>query len=107
MANAGIDPSRLYSALLNTGLQNKDPALYQVIYNLIGQLVKLTADATASSSSSSSSSTVIQQTIVQLMESSSDGFSSNEPMMPPGGSGSGSSATIDMSVIMARVILDN
>lgn len=36
-----IDPSRLYAALLNTGLQQKDNALYQVIYNLIGQLSTL------------------------------------------------------------------
>lgn len=30
-----IDPSRLYTALLNTGLQRKDNALYQVIHDLI------------------------------------------------------------------------
>lgn len=34
-----IDPSRLYSALLNTGLQQKDNPLYQVIKNLIDNLV--------------------------------------------------------------------
>jgi hypothetical protein len=31
-----FDPSRLYTALLNTGLQQKDNALYQVIHDLIG-----------------------------------------------------------------------
>ncbi len=30
------DPARLYTALLNTGLQIKDNPLYQVIHNLIG-----------------------------------------------------------------------
>lgn len=30
-----FDPSRLYVALLNTGLQTKDNPLYQVIYQLI------------------------------------------------------------------------
>jgi len=34
-----IDPSRLYSALLNTGLQTKNNPLYQVIYNLIGLVI--------------------------------------------------------------------
>ena len=34
-----FDSKRLYSALLNSGLQVKDPALYQVIYQLIGALV--------------------------------------------------------------------
>lgn len=38
---AKIDPTRLYTALLNTGLQQKDNPLYQVIYNLIGNLVDL------------------------------------------------------------------
>lgn len=36
-----IDPARLYSALLNTGLQQKDNPLYQVIYNLIGTLISI------------------------------------------------------------------
>lgn len=50
-----IDPTRLYSALLNSGLQNKDPALYQVIYQLIGAISKLKLETLGSSSSSSSS----------------------------------------------------
>src|ERR1035437_3926972 len=31
-----FDPSRLYVSLLNTGLQQKDNPLYQVIHDLIG-----------------------------------------------------------------------
>jgi len=37
-----VDPSRLYSALMNTGLQQKDNALYQVIHDLIGALSLVT-----------------------------------------------------------------
>jgi hypothetical protein len=35
-----IDPTRLYTALLNTGLQQKDNPLYQVIHDLIGQVIQ-------------------------------------------------------------------
>lgn len=100
MANSGIDPSRLYSALLNSGLAIKDNALYQVIYNLIGQVVKLTSDAAAASSSSSSSATVINNTIVQLLEDNSSGM--DEPsIMMIGGSGGSSNLTI--AQVAARV----
>ncbi len=99
MSNAGIDPSRLYSALLNSGLAIKDNALYQVIYNLIGQVVKLTSDAAAASSSSSSSATVINNTIVQLIE---DNSGADEPsIMMIGGSGGSSNLTI--AQVAARV----
>ncbi len=46
-----IDSARLYSALLNTGLQTKDNALYQVIYNLIGAVVQQQKVASAAVSS--------------------------------------------------------
>lgn len=54
-----FDPNRLYSALLNTGLQIKDNALYQVIYQLIGafkELAKLVANINISSGSGNNSS---------------------------------------------------
>jgi hypothetical protein len=76
MAVSGIDPARLFSLLLNTGLQTKDNPLYQVIYQLIGQVSKLTADSAASSSSTNNSTTVINQIIQQLAlgdDSSGDG----------------------------------
>lgn len=41
-----IDPARLYSALLNTGLQSRDNPLYQVIYQLIGLVVNLKSETT-------------------------------------------------------------
>jgi len=37
-----FDPSRLFAQLLNTGLQQKDNPLYQVIYNLIKSTSELT-----------------------------------------------------------------
>ena len=36
-----IDPTRLYTALLNTGLQQKDNPLYQVIHSLIDNLISI------------------------------------------------------------------
>lgn len=41
-----IDPSRLYQQLLNTGLQNKDNPLYQLIRELIRILSSLTTTVT-------------------------------------------------------------
>ena len=46
-----FDPARLYSILLNTGLQTKNNPLYQVIYNLIGSVSSLTNSSSSSSSS--------------------------------------------------------
>jgi hypothetical protein len=47
-----IDPSRLYTALLNTGLQRKDNPLYQVIHDLIANLITLNLQTNSSSSGS-------------------------------------------------------
>lgn len=49
-----MDPARLYTALLNTGLQQKDNPLYQVIYNLIGTVVQLRTSSSGSSGGSGS-----------------------------------------------------
>jgi len=62
MTNKIVDPTRLYSSLLNTGLQNKDPALYQVIYQLIGQLAKLTVSIDSGSSGSGGGGSLITVT---------------------------------------------
>jgi hypothetical protein len=72
----------LYHLLLNTGLQNKDNPLYQVVYELIGQVVKLTADSTASGGSGSGTTTINQTTILQMLEG--DGESGGGDMGPPG-----------------------
>lgn len=50
-----IDPSRLYSTLLNTGLQQKDNALYQVIRDLIDNIIAVNKKSNSSSSGSSGS----------------------------------------------------
>lgn len=63
---------RLYVALLNTGLQSKDPPLYQVIYQLIGAL-NLIANSVTSGSSSSTTNAIIQNALQQFIASSLDG----------------------------------
>jgi hypothetical protein len=62
MGATKIDPSRLYYQLQNTGLQQKDPQLYQLVYNLIGTLLSLDGDV-ATVISGGGSGTVIQQNI--------------------------------------------
>jgi len=62
----GVDPARLYSALLNTGLQSKDPPLYQVIYQLIGQMIKLTVNTAGITSGGGSGATI--QNITQVIQ---------------------------------------
>ncbi len=52
---------RLYSALLNTGLQTKDTPLYQVIYQLIGAINTLGKGITGGSSGGGGSTTIIVQ----------------------------------------------
>jgi len=84
MVNSGVDPARLYSALLNTGLQTKDNPLYQVIYQLIGQLLKLTNDVSASTSGGAGTS-VINQTIQQLLLGESEGGDSDISIPGPQG----------------------
>jgi len=84
MATSKItDPTRLYALLLNTGLQQKDNALYQVIYQLIGQLLKLTQNANTSSSSSSS---IVNQNIIiqQLLDSGSSVLGLDDNISIPG-----------------------
>jgi hypothetical protein len=61
---ATVDPTRLYTALLNSGLQQKDYPLYQVIYQLIGQLALLSGNVNAVVSTPSSPSIVNSQTVI-------------------------------------------
>jgi hypothetical protein len=75
-----MDPARLYTQLLNTGLQNKDNPLYQLIYQLIGALVKLNSDASSSGSSSSGSTVINPTTVLGLIGvADNDGESSFIP----------------------------
>ena len=68
------DPSRLYTALLNTGLQQKDNALYQVIHDLIGQIVNL--DRSVISINSTTPTTDIIQQITNIF--GQDGLDGND-----------------------------
>lgn len=92
MANINFDPSRLYTLLLNTGLQSKDNPTYQVIYQLIGQLARLTTAANTSSGSSSSSSQIINNELRMLGfdgldgDNGIDGFPGLQGIQGPAGS---------------------
>jgi hypothetical protein len=72
-----IDPTRLYSALLNTGLQSRDNALYQVIHDLIGNLASISNQTNAIiSGGGGSSSSIVNNTTIQLIseEDGQDGL---------------------------------
>lgn len=58
---------RLYAQLLNTGLQQKDPALYQVIYFLIGAISGVASSSSGSSGGGSSGGNV--NNITQILGS--------------------------------------
>jgi hypothetical protein len=73
-----VNPNRLYAALLNTGLQTKDNATYQVIYQLIGAVAALLA----SSSASSSGSSTINSTNQQLLMGENSGTDGNQLIIP-------------------------
>jgi hypothetical protein len=91
-----MDPSRLYTQLLNTGLQNKDNPLYQLIYQLIGALVKLNSDASSSGSFSSGSTIINPTTVLGLIGvAGNDGESSFIPG-PQGNRGADGNAIIGL-----------
>lgn len=82
-----FDPSRLYSSLLNTGLQVKDNALYQVIRDLIGQVSKLASAANSSSGSSGSGSSTVtedKRTFILGLDGS-DGYDGFDGLPGPAG----------------------
>lgn len=84
--NAAIEPARLYTVLTKTGLQTKDPVLYQLLYNLIGNLVNLRA---SNNSSSDPSGTTIEsiENLFQLINLGDSGIS-EDPIPVPGPQGS-------------------
>ena len=68
-----FDPSRLYTTLQTTGLQNKDNALYQLLYQLIGALAKVTGDVTTVINNGGGSSTVNLTEYKQFLVLGGDG----------------------------------
>lgn len=84
-----FDTKRLYATLLTSGLQQKDPALYQVIYQLIGALTSLTATVTTSASlAPGSAGSNIISNIFQLLDGSNSGDSDGNNLIIPGERGS-------------------
>jgi len=56
-----FDPARLYTTLLNTGLQTKDNPLYQVLYQLIGATLGITKEVNGILIENETSSIIIGQ----------------------------------------------
>lgn len=93
--NAAIEPSRLYQVLSKTGLLRKDPVLYQLLYNLIGNIVKLTANQNAAGGSGSGGgSTTTINNLYQIIESlGSEEHTTEYMMIASGTTGSTPAAT--------------
>lgn len=70
---ATVDPARLYSLLLQTGLQNKDQIQYQLLYQLIGQLAVI-ANLTngGSGGGGGGSTTIVNPTTILGLNSGED-----------------------------------
>jgi hypothetical protein len=85
MSFTGIDPARLFQILNNTGLQNKDNQLFQLLFNLIQVLVQLKSSSTTSGGGGGSSTTTINQIIQQLNFGDDNGGDGD--IGPPGPAG--------------------
>lgn len=90
MSFQNVSPDRLFQILNNTGLQNKDNRLYQLLFWMISAILQLNNDLAGSSSSGggSSSQTIINQ-IIQMLGSESGGSGSDDFVIPgpPGSNG--------------------
>lgn len=86
-----IPAGRLYQVLNNTGLQNKDNPLYQLLYSLIGQVLNLQNTSSGSSSSSGGGNTVIINNGIPMM--GLDGESGEDGMPGPPGTNGTNGAT--------------
>lgn len=92
--NAAIEPARLYQVLSKTGLLKKDPVLYQLLYNLIGNIINLTANQNASSGSGGGGgSTTIVNNLYQIMQAVSKQDNPTRYMMLSQGTSSTPAAT--------------
>lgn len=78
-----FDPSRLYTQLQNTGLQNKDQPLFQLINQMIGAMVAINKLQNASGGSGGGSSSTVISQIIQQLSFGSDSDSGGE-IGPPG-----------------------
>ncbi len=87
-----FDPTRLYTALLNTGLQIKDNPLYQVIYQLITALSKLTGSVDTIINTPTTPVINNFQTIIQDYSNDISNAGDSWPIAISSGSGSGRTA---------------
>lgn len=88
--NAALDPNRLYVILERTALRSKDPNLYQLLYNLIGNISNLKATSSSSSSSGGGGggTTTIVEQIVNLIDLADGGGDGDTFLGIPGPAGS-------------------
>lgn len=100
-----FDPARLKHQLLNTGLQNKDNPLYQVIYLLIDALSKLNAQVNgiASSTTTGPTTTIIQQILGGVAFENGE---NNEPALLSSGGGENRTRVIEWDVLTDGDILN-
>jgi hypothetical protein len=77
-----FDSKRLYSALLNTGLQSKDPALYQVIYQLINVMVGAQNSISSLSGSSGDTNVTEINNTYQIITGSKTGGAAQNRIVP-------------------------
>lgn len=68
----GLNTARLYTQLLNTGLQQKDPALYQVIYSLIQSLINIQIPTSGGGSGGGGGSVTIPDIALSALSPSSN-----------------------------------
>jgi len=89
MSFQAIPPDRLFQVLNNTGLQNKDTPLYQLLFSMIAALQKLNVASGGSGGGGGSSITNITNFIQQILEGSGSGGDSDGFVIPgpPGANG--------------------
>jgi hypothetical protein len=87
MSFSGIDPARLFQILNNTGLQNKDSQLFQLLFDLIGVVTKLNNTVGSGGSGGGTGTFITQNIIQQIIEGDGGGDGGGGDFGPPGPAG--------------------
>lgn len=102
MSRSSVKPDRLYQILQNTGLQNKDNRLYQLLFYLIGNILDLVSATGGGSSGGGSGTqvTVVQQTVFNVTEEYS-----GDQTIQVSGTGGSASGGVTIAQVTAAVSL--
>ncbi len=106
MSFQSIPPERLFQVLNNTGIQNKDTPLYQLLFSMIAALQTLNINSGGSGGGGGGSTTVNNfNTVVQQILADSSADANEEFMMIPGSSsgGSGSGEFVPYFIALGEV----